>query len=92
MEKKEMFFKIMNDYHSRLKEYVKNGDLEKDENPDEWLWKSVEQELDKVREEVVEEIIKQYGDYTDAPITEEIQYTTLEEALEEMLSKLKDNK
>jgi len=51
MEKKEQFFKTMNDYHKRLKEYVKSGDLEKDQNPDEWLWNRTQRELDKAREE-----------------------------------------
>ena len=50
-KKKKEFFKTMNTYHKRLKEYVKSGDLEKDQNPDEWLWERIEQELDKAREE-----------------------------------------
>jgi hypothetical protein len=57
MEKKEQFFKTMNDYHKRLKEYVKSGDLEKDQNPDEWLWNRIKQELFKEREKGKIEII-----------------------------------
>jgi hypothetical protein len=99
MEKKELISKITEFSSDLMEKHFPKGECKERSNALAFNAEMIiyisdlfEQELDKAREEVIKEIIKKYGDYTDAPIAEEIQYTTLEEALEEMLSKLKDNK